>query len=58
MDPRDTPTGLPPSADLPWQKRQKEMAGRGLAIFVVGVAIGAFAICGFIFIYGSIVSNQ
>jgi hypothetical protein len=58
MDPSDTPTDLPPSADLPWQKRQKVLAGSRLALFIVGVAISAFAIYAFIVIYGTIVSTQ
>ena len=44
MDKNETPTGLSPSADSPAQKKRKVMAGRGILMFIVGVAVAAFAL--------------
>ena len=47
-----TPTGLAPSADSGEQKRRKVTAGRGLLMFIAGIAVCAFAIYIFIVLYG------
>jgi hypothetical protein len=49
---RDTPTGLSPSADAPKEKQRRVVVGRGLAIFIAGVALAAFALYIFVVIYG------
>jgi hypothetical protein len=57
MDRKETPTGLSPSADPPAQKRRKVVAGRGLLLFVVGVAFAAAALYTFVVVYGIISSS-
>ncbi|MGK9050955.1 hypothetical protein QTA58_20645 [Neorhizobium sp. CSC1952] len=52
MKDTETPTGLSPSADHPAQKRRKMRAGRGLALFIAGVAAAAFAVYLFVVVYG------
>lgn len=52
MKDTETPTGLSPSADCPEQMKRKVSAGRGLALFIAGVAAAAFVIYLFIVIYG------
>ncbi|MGK6316764.1 hypothetical protein [Neorhizobium sp. DT-125] len=54
MKDTETPTGLSPSADHPAQKRRKMSAGRGLALFIAGVAAAAFAVYLFVVVYGLI----
>lgn len=56
-DPNETPTGLSPSADPPSQTRRKVLAGRGLALFILGVAIGAFCLYLLIVVYGLFASS-
>ncbi|MCB5203804.1 hypothetical protein LH464_15130 [Neorhizobium sp. T786] len=47
-----TPTGLSPSADSPEKKKRKIVAGRGLALFIAGFGLMAFALYLFIVVYG------
>ena len=54
---KGTPTGLSPSADPPAQKKRKVFAGRGLALFVSGVAIAAFGLYILIAFYGILTSG-
>lgn len=49
---KGTPTGLSPSADTPAQKNRKVLGGRGLALFIGGIAVAAFALYLFIVVYG------
>lgn len=56
-DETQTPTGLSPSADSPKQKRRKLRAGRGLLIFISGVALSAFALYIFVALYGIFTSG-
>lgn len=49
---KETPTGLSPSADSPEQKKRKLVAGQGLALFIAGFALVAFALYIFIVVYG------
>ncbi|MCQ1769320.1 hypothetical protein NOJ28_27730 [Neorhizobium galegae] len=48
----ETPTGLSPSADSEPQKTRKVIAGRGLVMFIAGVAVAAFCLYMFIALYG------
>jgi len=57
MEPGKTPTGLSPSADAQPQKKRKVFAGRGLVIFIAGVAVAAFCLYVFIALYGIYVST-
>lgn len=50
--PAGTPTGLSPSADSGPQKKRKVVAGRGLVMFIAGVALAAFAMYIFVAFYG------
>lgn len=54
---KGTPTGLSPSADSPSQKKRKVVAGRGLALFIAGFALMAFALYLFIVVYGVMASD-
>ena len=56
MRPEDEP-GLAPSADNHGQKVKKVRAGRGLVIFIVGVAIAALLLYLTIGIYAGISSG-
>jgi hypothetical protein len=53
----DTPTGLSPSADSPTQKKRKVTLGRGLALFIAGIAVAAFGLYAFIVLYGIYASS-
>jgi hypothetical protein len=48
----ETPTGLSPSADPEPQKKRKVIAGRGLVMFIAGVAVAAFCLYAFVVLYG------
>lgn len=54
---RDTPAGLSPSAEPPKEKQRRVVVGRGLAIFIAGVALSAFALYIFIVVYGIFAST-
>ena len=56
-DETETPTGLSPSADSPEQKGRKLLAGRGLLVFICGVALCAFALYIFVALYGIFTSH-
>ena len=47
-----TPAGLAPSADPPAQTRRKVLAGRGIVLFIAGVAAVAFGLYLMIVVYG------
>jgi hypothetical protein len=48
----ETPTGLAPSADSPEQKKKKLIAGKGLMLFIAGIAALAAVLYVFIAFYG------
>lgn len=48
----EAPTGLAPSADSPTEKRKRVRLGEGAITFICGVAVAAFALYGFIVVYG------
>ncbi|NSY15064.1 hypothetical protein [Agrobacterium vitis] len=57
FDKTETPTGLAPSADSPEQKRRKLLAGKGLMLFIVGIAALAAFLYVFIAVYGILSST-
>ncbi|MBW6425359.1 hypothetical protein KX729_28420 [Rhizobium sp. XQZ8] len=48
----ETPTGLAPSSDSSEQKKKKLQAGKGLMLFIVGIAALAAFLYVFIAVYG------
>ena len=48
----ETPTELAPSADSLEQNKKKVQAGKGLMLFIVGIAALAAFLYGFIALYG------
>ena len=51
-DHKKTPAGLAPSSDPPQQTRRKVLAGRGIVLFIAGVAVVAFGLYMLIVVYG------
>ena len=48
----EMPTGLAPSAGSPEQKKKKLIAGKGLTLFIAGIAALAAFLYVFIALYG------